>query len=165
MAIKNQLTADVQGMLDDAVHAELFAAHLYRHVSNQLQRLGYLGAARFFRGEAADEVEHYQRHADYMNDRGAVARVPALAAADDAVASLGDALTLAYSTELALQRDYARWYGLASSDPITQQHLLQYLEIQRRSVGEYGDLLARLERAAGDPCGIIIIDQEMGNPK
>ena len=88
-----------------------------------------------------------------------MAQVPAVEAILDKVTELRGALQIAYDTELALQDDYARWYGLA--DPVTQQHLLQFLEIQRKSVGEYGDWLARVDRAAGDP-GLLLIDQELG---
>jgi hypothetical protein len=37
----------------------------------------------------------------------------------------------------------------------------QIFEIQRKAVGEYGDLIARLEIIKDDPCGFIIFDQEM----
>lgn len=160
MAVKNQLSPEVEGVLAEAVHAELFASHLYRHVANQLQRLGYFGAQRHFLSESQDELEHYQRHVDYINDRGGVAAVPALADAVDAVGSLRDALELAYETELTLQENYAQWYGQV--DVVTQQHLLQFIEIQRKSVGEYGDLISRLDRVEGDACGVLLIDQELG---
>lgn len=160
MAVKNQLSPEVEGILAEAVHAELYASHLYRHIANQLQRLGYFGAQKFFLGESQDELGHYQRHVDYVNDRGGVVALPALADVADTVADLRGALELAYETELALQGDYAQWYGQV--DVITQQHLLQFIEIQRKSVGEYGDLLARLDRVDGDACGVLLIDQEMG---
>lgn len=160
MAVKNQLSPEVEGVLAEAVHAELYASHLYRHIANQLQRLGYFGAQKFFLGESQDELGHYQRHVDYVNDRGGVVALPALADVADTVTDLRGALELAYETELALQGDYAQWYGQV--DVITQQHLLQFIEIQRKSVGEYGDLLARLDRVDGDACGVLLIDQEMG---
>ena len=56
--------------------------------------------------------------------------------------------------------DYADWY--ARADVTTQQFLLQFIEIQRKSIGEYGDLISRLDRSGDDECGIIIIDQELG---
>ena len=85
-------------MLNEAVQAELYASHLYKHVANQLQRLGYLGAQKFFAGESADELEHYQKHADFLNDRGTVAKVPMLDAITDPVTTLRDALEIAYET-------------------------------------------------------------------
>ena len=45
---------------------------------------------------------------------------------------------------------------------MTQQFLLQFLEIQRKSIGEYGDWLSRLDRTGDDECGILIIDKELG---
>lgn len=161
--VKNQLQKAVEANLAEAVHSELFASALYRHLANQLQRLGYFGAQKFFLSESGDELEHYQRHVDYVNDRGGVVAVPAVEAPTDKVATLRDALEVAYDTELQLQNDYAKWYGLASADPVTQQHLLQFLEIQRKSVGQYGDLLARMDRAGSDECALLIIDKELGD--
>lgn len=161
MPVGNQLNGKIEAALQDAVHAELYAAHLYRHLAAHMQRVGYRGAAAWFRHEAGDELEHYQRHVDYLNDRGAVADAPLLDAIDARPADLRTAIELAYNTELGLQDDYAAWHTDAAGDPVTQQHLLQFLDIQRRSVGEYGDLIARLDRADGDACGLLIIDQEL----
>ena len=46
--------------------------------------------------------------------------------------------------------------------PEILQHLMQFLEIQRTTVGEYGDWLARIELAKDDACGLLFIDAEMG---
>lgn len=150
-----------EGVIQDAIHSELFASHLYKHVANRLQRIGYFGAAEFFKHESADELEHYQKHADFLNDMGAVANIPTLANVSDKVDTLLDAVSLAYETESGLMRDYADWYGTCATDPVVQQHLLGYLEIQRKSVGEYGDLLARIKLAGNDACGLLLIDQEL----
>jgi ferritin len=162
MLVKSLLSKPIEAMLNEAVQSELYASHLYKHVANQLQRIGYFGAQKFFAGESADELTHYQRHADFLNDRGTVAKVPMLEAITDPVASLRDALEVAYETELQLGKDYDRWYKASSDDPTVQQYLLQFLEIQRKSVGEYGDLLARMDRAGTNEAAILMIDTELG---
>ena len=162
MLIKSLLSRPVEAALNEAVQAELYASHLYRHLSNQLQRIGYFGAQKFFAGESADELTHYQKHADYLNDSGTVAKIQTIDAITDQVSSLQDALEIAFETEVQLGKDYDRWYKVASDDPTTQQHLLQFLEIQRKSVGEFGDLLTRLARAGNNEAAILLIDQEMG---
>lgn len=162
MLIKSMLSRAVEAALNEAVQAELYASHLYRHIANQLQRIGYFGAQKYFAGESADELTHYQKHVDYMNDSGSVAKLPAIEAITDAVGSLQDALEIAFETEVQLGKDYERWYKVASDDPTTQQHLLQFLHIQRTSVGEFGDLLTRLDRAGANEAAILLIDQEMG---
>lgn len=163
--MKSLLSAGVEANLNSAIAHELEASHLYRHLANQLQRMGYFGAQKFFASESADELEHYQRLVDFMNDMGTVAKVPAMDAMNEPVASLGDALQIAFDTEHELMERYAEWYD--KSDRVTRQFLLQFIEIQRKSVGEFGDWLARLERcreADGelDACGVLMIDKEMG---
>ena len=93
---KSLLSDDIKAMLDEAAHAELYASNLYRYMANQLQRLGYFGAQKFFLAESASELEHYQLHANYQNDSGAVAPVPAIEAMDEPVKSLRDAIETAY---------------------------------------------------------------------
>lgn len=157
------LTKKMLSILNDAIHSELFASNLYKHVANQLQRIGYFGAQKFFLSESADELEHYQKIVDYINDRGLVASVPQIEKQDDTVTSLRDALTIAFETEKALGEDYADWYKQAfAEDVVTAQFLLQFIEIQRKSVGEFGDLIARLDRAGANEAAILLIDQELG---
>ena len=162
MLVKNLLDKAIEANLQEAVQSELYASHLYKSLANQLQRLGYFGGQKHFLSEAADELTHYQKLADFLNDRGSVASVPMLEAITDRVVTLRDAIEIAYETELQLGNDYDRWYASASKDPTVQQFLLFYLEQQRTSVGEYGDLLARLDRAGDNEAALILIDQELG---
>lgn len=159
--LKKLIPANAESILQEAVHAELYISNLYLHLSNQCQRKGLFGAAKYFRAESDDERGHYQKIADFLNDRGSVAELPEIDACTEEVDGLKSAVEIAYQAELDLGDKYERWYKSAS--PITQQFLLQYLEIQRRSIGEYGDLLSRLELAGADECAILIIDKEIGD--
>lgn len=161
MRVTNLLDKSDEDILNKAVHSELYASQLYRHISNQMQRLGLFGTQKFFAGESADELTHYQRIADFLNDSGTSAKVPSIEACDETFDGLADALELGYDTELQLKNDYESWYKAVKSVAV-QQFLLQFIEIQRLSVGEYGDLLARLDLVGDDKCGIVIIDQELG---
>ena len=160
--LKSRLTPDTKAALDEACHAELYAANFYRHVANQLQRLGYFGAQKFFLAESASELEHYQIHATYQNDSGDVAPVPAIEAMDEPIGTLRDAIEAAYDTELQLEKDYIRWYSACAKDPVTAEFLLQFLRGQRKSVGEYGDLLSRLDLAGDDRAALLQIDNKLG---
>lgn len=162
MTPKMVIPGNLKTMLDDAIHSELYASNLYKHVANRLQKLGFFGAQKFFLAESAAELEHYQLNVDFQNDVGAVAEVPAIEAMDEPINSLRDALELGYETELQLYEDYKRWYQQAGVDPVVQQFLLQFLELQRKSIGEYGDLIARLNQAGDDKAAILLIDQELG---
>jgi ferritin len=162
MPVSNLLDKPTEDMLNKAVHAELYASHLYKHIANQMQRAGFFGTQKFFAGESADELKHYQLIADYMNDRGAMAKVPALEACTDVATDIVDAIEMGYETELQLMRDYEKWYRECKC-VTTQQFMLQFLETQRKSVGEYGDLMSRLGLVSGDKAGMLMMDQELGN--
>ena len=162
MLPKMIISAEHKKMLDEAVHSELYASNLYKHIANQLQRIGYLGATKFFLSESKDELKHYQLHVEFQNDVGTVAKVPMIEAMNDAIETLSDAIETGYETELELYNNYKGWYNQALDDPIVQQFLLQFLEIQRTSVGEYGDLLARIQLVDQDKAGMLLIDQELG---
>jgi len=162
MLPKMIISQECKDMLDDAVHSELYASNLYKHIANELQRLGYFGATKFFLKESADELVHYQLHVEFQNDVGTVAKVPMIEAMNDPIKSLSDAIETGYETELELYNDYKKWYGQTSEDPVVQQFLLQFLEFQRTSVGEYGDLLSRIQLMDGDKAGMLLIDQELG---
>lgn len=162
MTPKMIISQECKDMLDDAVHSELYASNLYKHIANELQRIGYFGANKFFLKESADELEHYQRHVEFQNNVGTVAKVPMIEAMNEPIKTLSDAIETGYETELQLYNDYKKWYGQASDDPVVQQFLLQFLEIQRTSVGEYGDLLARIQLVDQDKAGMLLIDQELG---
>ena len=162
MTPKMMISDEHKSMLDEAVHSELYASNLYKHIANQLQRIGYFGTTKFFLKESADELEHYQRHVEFQNDVGTVAVIPAIEAMDDSIKTLSDAIETGYETEVQLYEDYKGWYKGTSGDPVVQQFLLQFLEIQRTSVGEYGDLLARIDLVDKDKAGMLLIDQELG---
>lgn len=162
MLPKMIISAECKKMLDEAIHAELYASNLYKHIANQLQRLGYFGASKFFLNESADELKHYQLHVEFLNDVGTVAKVPMIEAMNETIETFSDAIETGYETELELLNNYQGWYRDTAEDPVVQQFLLQFLEIQRTSVGEYGDLLARIQLVDQDKAGMLLIDQELG---
>jgi ferritin len=128
-----------------------------------MQRAGYLGTAKWFAAESSDELGHYQKIADYLNDRGSVATLPAIEAFDETISELKAAISKAFKEEVNLGERYAKWYStLVTADPTTAQFLLQFLEIQRTSAGEYGDWFSRINLANNDPAALLLIDRELG---
>lgn len=161
MPTKSLLPTQTPAILNAAIAAELYAANLYKHVANQMQRLGCFGAQKFLLAESQHELAHYQILVDYMDDRGAMANMPAVPAITETCGSLRDALEVAYETELQLERDYVKWYQTCPCE-ITRQFLLQFLEVQRKAVGEMSDWIVRLDRCGTDNAAVLILDKELG---
>ena len=160
--LSSLLSTEVRDWLQKSISSELYASHLYKSLANQLQRRGLFNIQKFFLGESADELKHYQILVDYMNDRNDCADLPMIPPIADRIIDAGDALRIAYETELNLLNQYIEFYEKAEDeymDCITAQFLLQFIEIQRKAVGEYGDLNSRYEKNKND---VFEFDEYMG---
>jgi ferritin len=134
--------------LQTAIQAELYQSNLWKHLANQLQRLGFFGSQKYFLAESAEELTHYQIIADFINDMGDVAMLPAIEAVTDKVGSIGDALEIGYETELDVLNQYKKIYKQAEEeDCAVAIFLQQFITIQVKAVGHYGDLLAKYKVA------------------
>lgn len=141
MPVKSILKPAIKKMLQEAIFNELYASMLYKQIANNMQRIGMFGAQKYFLAESADELVHYQKLVDYFNDLGDMADIPALPdLSNKKFTDIGSALNAAYETELTLLNKYVEWYEKA--DCVTEQFLLQFIQIQRESCGEMADLIS-----------------------
>lgn len=163
LAVKDLLTQKIKSRLEMSLHSELYASNLYKHLANQLQRIGYFGAQKYYLSESADELTHYQILVDFCNDMGWVAPMPSIEAIKTPIGSIEAALGAQYKAEYDLLKEYEEFYDIAEEqDCITGQFLLQFLEIQRKSVGEVGDLIARYNRCGSNEAAILEFDEYLG---
>jgi len=146
--LKSLLSPGMKKGLQDAVYTELYQANLWKSFANQLQRIGYFGSQKYFLAESAEELTHYQMHVEFMNDMGDCADLPKIDAITDKVTDIGDALEIGYNTELDVYNQYKDFYEKAEDEDVSvAQYILQFIEIQRKAVGHYGDLLAKYKIA------------------
>lgn len=160
---KELLDKDCISKFENACKYELLHAQTYRHLASQMQGVGYFGAQKFFLKEIPEEESHFQKHIDFLNDMGVTIDIPAVPAQKQEVKTLKDAFTSAMELEydlLEYYREFIQKEGLEYGD--IMQHLMFFVEVQRKTVGEYGDLLARIELAKDDAAALLLIDQELG---
>ena len=158
--LTNLIKPEIKAWFEKSAASELYASNLYKFLANQMQRMGLFGAQKYFENEAASETEHYKKLSGFVNDMGGVLCTPAVEKIDETVNSLMAALQISYETELELLKQYQEFYEEAEdkySDCVTSTFLLEFLNIQRISVGEYGDFISRLS-LGGD---IYRFDHEM----
>lgn len=146
--LKSLLSPAMKKGMQDAVYIELYQSNLWKSLANQLQKLGLFGSQKYFLAESAEELEHYQMHVEFMNDMGDCADLPKIDAVTDKVTDIGDALQIGYNTELDVFYQYKDLYKQAEEEDVSvAQYILQFIEIQRKAVGHYGDLLAKYKIA------------------
>lgn len=148
MLVKSLLSANMRKGLQKSIELELYQSNLWKSLANQLQRLGYFGSQKYFLAESAEELTHYQILVDFMNDMGDCADVPKLDAITDKIENIGDALEIGYEMELEVYNEYKKFYEQAENeDCAVGIFLQQFVDIQRKAVGQYGDLLAKYKVA------------------
>lgn len=157
MLMKSLLSSTDKKMLQQAITHELTASSMYKQLGNCMQKSGYFGAQKYFLSESADELVHYQKIADFMNDRGDEAQVPAIPEQKGDIDELKEAFQTAFDAEVELDKFYQKSYK-NSDDVSVQEFLLAFIKIQRKSVGEYMDLLATIERCENNPSALITFD-------
>ena len=146
--LKSLLSPAMKKGMQDAVYIELYQSNLWKSLANQLQKLGLFGSQKYFLAESAEELEHYQMHVEFMNDMGDCADLPKIDAVNDKVTDIGDALEIGYNTELDVYNQYKDFYEKAQDEDVSvAQYILQFIEIQRKAEGHYGDLLAKYKIA------------------
>lgn len=146
--LKSLLSPAMKKGMQDAIYMELYQSNLWKSLANQLQKLGLFGSQRYFLAESAEELTHYQMHVEFMNDMGDCADLPKIDAIKDKVTDIGDALEIGYNTELDFYNQYKDFYQQAEDEDVSvAQYVLQFIEIQRKAVGHYGDLLAKYKIA------------------
>jgi ferritin len=158
--VKNLLSPSMKKGLQKAIYAELYQSNLWKHIANQLQRLGYFGGQKYFLAESAEELTHYQVFVDFINDMGDVADVPKIDAIEDEIDSMAAALQVAYDMELDVYNQYKKLYEEADEeDCAVGIFLQQFVTIQLKAVGAYGDLISRYNRCGTNEAAILEFDR------
>jgi ferritin len=158
--VKNLLSPSMKKGLQKAIYAELYQSNLWKHIANNLQRLGYFGGQKYFLAESAEELTHYQIFVDFINDMGDVADVPKIDAIEDEIDSMAAALQVAYDMELDVYNQYKRFYEEADEeDCAVGIFMQQFVTIQLKAVGDYGDLISRYNRCGTNEAAILEFDR------
>lgn len=154
------LTPEYKAKIESAIGFELEASAAYKQIANCMDGVGYFGAGKFFRAESKDELKHYQIWVDFVNAKGDIADVPAVAAQMMRPSTLMEAFSIYYAKEVTLGRFYDEWF-MECEDATIHQQLLTFVEIQRVSIGEAGDMLATLTRCMENPAALLLFDNKL----
>ena len=158
--LKSLLTPSMKKGLQKAIYAELYQSNLWKHIANQLQRLGFFGGQKYFLAESAEELTHYQVFVDFINDMGDVADVPKIDAVEDDIESIATALQVAYDMELDVYNQYKKFYEEAEDEDVTVSIFMQqFVTIQLKAVGTYGDLISRYNKCGTNEAAILEFDR------
>lgn len=141
-----KLPQDIANLLNERINDEYAAHYYYRQVANYCENVGFLKAAEYFKGEAADELTHSEGVQKYLTDWN-VQPVLSPVEPPQKVSGLVDAIEKAYKMEYDLYEAYEEISMdiFKKNDLCTFDFLQQYRTIQRLTVAEYSTFLNQLE--------------------
>lgn len=146
MITPKKLDSKVIDILNNRIGSEYKAHYFYRHLSNYFEDMGYTKAAKYFAGEASEELEHAEGLQKYLADWNVTATLKAINPPDK-VTGLVDAIEAAYELEYDLFEDYRddSTTIFNMGDIATFDFLAKYRAIQTESVAKYATLINKLE--------------------
>ena len=150
---------DLKG-INGGVAKEMLHHLSYLLLANCMQKAGYFGFQKLFLRESAEELEHYQKHVNFVNDIGDMAIMPSSFDLPSVVKTPVEAVKTAMDLEFALLDYYDNLYS-SSDTSIVKTHLKFYIDTQVEAVGYYKDLMTRIKASEDDKCALLIIDNEV----
>ena len=159
---KPLIDKDCVAKIENGIKYELGHFYLYKYLGVVAQGLGYFGAQAYFEKESEEENGHAQKHIQFLNDVGVVAKLPTLAPEKDVPETLYDAIEMAYENEKDLLEAYQDMYKEEVVEtPVVAVHLNQFIGFQLDAVSFYADILATMESEKDNKNVCMVIDHKL----
>lgn len=156
---KPLIDKDCVSKIETGIKYELGHFYLYKHLAICMQAVGYFGAQAYFEKEILEENEHAQKHINFLNDMGVMAKLPTITPEKEVPNELYSAIELAYENEKDLLGYYKDVYKEeVVENPEIAEHLNFYIKTQVEAVGFYGDILATLESEKDNKNACLVVD-------
>lgn len=155
--MKDLLNEKEEDLINSLAKLELIASHSYLYLSNCMKNTGFFGAAKFFLSESQSEIDHYNIWGEFLNALGIEIEMPSI---DEIDLEPGDLLG-AIKIALEMEEELLDKYEKSCEEKVSMKVKLKIYEFVNRqveAVGEYNDLLARIQLTNEQ----LFIDQELG---
>jgi ferritin len=135
-----KLDSKVMEILKPLISIELAQSSFYVQLANLCNKNGFLKAEKYFLNESKEEREHFLIHYDYVTGRGSDFQTPAIEEFEEYADTLYETTELALIMEGKVSEMYKKACNeVCSLDPMTYNHLLQFLKIQQDAMKFYID--------------------------
>jgi len=147
-------------LIEHEIQLEFQAAYTYRAFAAFFDhpQVGYPGFAKYFRGEADDELKHADAFIKYHQSRGGFAPHDGVPKVENNLTPLA-AFRTALNMEISVRDNIVAISDLA--DPQTVTFIDDYLKIQTDSIAEYTMLITKATRVENNPGGLYLLDLEL----
>ncbi len=158
------LSNDMLNILNEQIGEEFYSSNLYLQMSAWAQANGFTGTARFLHEHAAEELSHGLKFFDFINETGAMAIVPALAAPPQEFSSLLALFEQILEHEKHITKKVYALANLAhdQKDFFTFNFLQYFITEQHEEENLFKGILDRVRMIGMEGRGLFLIDKEIG---
>lgn len=156
------ISQKLQDAINGQITAEMWSSNLYLSMSFFLQSKGLDGSAHWMKKQSQEEMEHAYSMANYLSQRGGIAKVSQIDAVPQNWANLLEVFQKVYDHECHVSKLIENLVRLASEehDMATQDFLWGFVREQVEEEATAQNIVEKLQ-LAGD-AGIVFVDSKLG---
>ncbi len=157
------LSSQMQQLLNDQYHRELFSANQYLATSSYFLEENLDGFAHFFRIQAEEETDHAMRQYDYVHEVDGKITHEALPAPVNEFGSYLEAFEKALEHEQYITRSIFKIVkaALDEGDFATHQFFQWFVAEQVEEESLFRSLIAKLKLAEGNNSALYLLNEEL----
>lgn len=150
-------------ILNYRIEQEESSSRLYEAMSLWLNDNGFMGAAKKWKKDSLDELEHAQWAKDYLLDMGIQPILPALPKPEQSFSGFPDIIKKSYDHEIMVtqQCNELAKEGMRTSDHLLYQLANKFLQEQQEEIGKLQTLKDKLESFGEDKIALRLLDNEL----
>ncbi|MDG2959977.1 non-heme ferritin [Bisgaard Taxon 10/6] len=159
------LSTNVVKLLNAQMNLEFYSSNLYLQMSAWCEHKGYVGAAKFLREHAAEEMQHMRKLFTYLNETGAEVRIEAIDAPAAEYKSLRQVIELTFEHEKLITRKINELVTATfeEKDYSAFNHLQWFVGEQHEEEKLFGSILDKFNILGEEGKSLFLIDKDLGN--
>lgn len=150
--------------INEQINLELNSAYIYYGMVAYFEAEDYPGMAHWMNVQAKEELNHAQRLFDFVNEVGEKVVLGALDKPSVDYKDPLDVFKAGLAHEEFITASIHKLYELAKTGKqyAAEEMLHWFIEEQVEEENNFNHIVTLLERAAGNPSGLMIIDGQLG---
>lgn len=150
--------------VNEQINLELNSAYIYLGMVAYFEAEDYAGMAHWLKVQANEELSHARRLFDFVNEAGEKVVLGALDKPSVDYKDPLDVFKAGLTHEKFITASIHKLFELARTEKqyAAEEMLHWFLEEQVEEESNFTHIVTMLERAAGNPSGLMIIDGQLG---
>ncbi len=159
------LSTNVVKLLNAQMNLEFYSSNLYLQMSAWCEQKGFVGAAKFLREHAAEEMQHMRKLFTYLNETGAEVRIEAIEAPAAEYKSLRQVIELTFEHEKLITRKINELVTATfeEKDYSAFNQLQWFVGEQHEEEKLFGGILDKFNILGEEGKSLFLIDKDLGN--